>query len=305
MIKYNPLSKDPEEIRQMWYVPPRIQYHTSWILYTKTFVLHTLQGCYGHPEKAKHTPVWGLITTSVWIAMIFAQLVIMFLSYLPIIAWIMYMLALAFPRNAVGFFLRGCYWKTKLRHLGIDTLLDQGVEINRPDLVEIGNHCHIDRNVLLSVGADSGSIIIADNVFIGPHCHMAGRGGIEIRSFAALAAHVHIYSVTNLPYHPERMGELISMTHTSPSYLQSTIEGRVTVGEYAAIGFNSLLLPGVTLGFGAIVHAFAEVCRPFPDFAIVSGHGRARQQGWRRPGELDQRLQSKDDIGKNAKQREE
>lgn len=287
MIKYNPLSKDPEEIRQMWYIPPEPQYDAGWILYTKNFVLQTLQGCYGYPEKVKRSSVWSTIGLCVWAGMVVTQLIVMFFSYIPIITWVMYILVRAFPRNAVGFFLRGCYWKTRLRHLGVDTLIDQGVEINRPNLVEIGSHCHIDRNVLLSVGSESGSIVIGDHVFIGPHCHIAGRRGVEIRSFAALGAQVHIYSVSTLPYHPERMGELISMSHAIPVCQQSTVVGRVTVGEYAVIGFDSLILPGVTLGLGAIVHAFAEVTTSFPNFAIVSGHGRARQQGWRRPGKLD------------------
>lgn len=291
MIKYNPLSKDPEEIRKMWYIPPEPQYDAGWILYTKNFVLQTLQGCYGYPERVKRSSVWSTIGLCVWVGMVVTQLIVMFFSYIPIITWVMYILVRAFPRNAVGFFLRGCYWKTKLRCLGVDTLIDQGVEINRPDLIEIGSHCHVDRNVLLSVGNGSGSIVIGDNVFIGPHCHIAGRGGVEIQSFAALAAHVHIYSVTNLPYDAEHMGELISMTHTIAFNQQSTVESRVTIGKYTAIGFNSLILPGVSLGLGAIVHAFAEVNTSFPDFAIVSGHGRARQQGWRRPGKLDWRLQ--------------
>ena len=294
MVELNPLSKDPDEIRRMWYIPPWPEYKSSWVLYSKDFVLQTLQGCYRYPEKARNTPVWRVLSTLVWFGMICTQLVIMALSYIPIVSWGIYMFVSAFPRNAVGFFLRGCYWKTRLRHLGVDTLIDQGVEINRPDLIEIGSHCHIDRKVLLTVGAERGEIIIGDNVLIGPHCHIVGRGGVVIKSFASLSAHVHVYSVTNLPYHPERMGELISMTHTVPFNQQSAVEARVTLSEYVTIGFNTIILPGVNIGFGAIVHAFSEVDRSFPDFAIVSGHGRARQQGWRRPGRLDPRLQGKD-----------
>ncbi|MCK4782946.1 MAG: hypothetical protein KAV87_04285 [Desulfobacteraceae bacterium] len=138
-------------------------------------------------------------------------------------------------------------------------------------------------------------------MFIGPHCHIVGRAGVEIRSFAALSAHVHIYSATNLPYHPDRLGELMSMTHTVPFSQQSATEARVTVSEYVTIGFNSIILPGVSVGVGAIVHAFAEVHKSFPDFAIISGQGRARQQGWRRPGALDPRLQSNNNADKKAK----
>jgi hypothetical protein len=216
MTEHNLQSKNAEEIKQMWYIPPHPRYDAGWVLYTRNFVLQTLQGCYGFPEKVKHNFLWHTIGTCIWAGMILFQLIFMAICYLPVISWLMYMLVRAFPRNAVGFLFRGCYWKTKLKYLGVDTLIDQGVEINRPSCVSIGNHCHIDRNVLLSVGNKEGEIIIGDNVFIGPHCHIAGRGGVEIQSFVALAAKVHIYSVSNLPYHPEKMGELISMSMQLP-----------------------------------------------------------------------------------------
>jgi len=294
MPKYNPLSTDPEEIKQMWYIHPEPQYNAGWVLYSRNFVLQILQGCYGYPEKVKHNSFWDTICMCFWTGMILAQVAVMFLCYIPVISWVMRMLARAFPRDAAGFFLRGCYWKAKLRCLGVDTLIDQGVEINRPDLVEIGSHCHIERNVLLSVGVETGKILIGDNVFIGPGSHIAGRGSVEIRSFVAIAAGVHIYSATNLPYHPERVGQLISMSHAAASSQQYVVEGPVTIGEYVVVGYSSLILPGVNLGFGAVVHPFSEVSTSFPDFAIITGHGKGRQKGWRRPARLDPRLKQVD-----------
>lgn len=294
MVEYNLLSEDPEEIRQMWYIQPQPHYNTSWVLYTRNFVLQALQGCYGCPGKIKHNFLWNTVCLCVWAGMVLAQLIVMFICYVPIINWLIYMLVWAFPRNPIGFFLRGCYWKTKLKTLGVDTLIDQGVEINGPGLVEIGSHCHIDRNVLLSVGAETGKILIGDNVFIGPGSHIAGRGGVEIRSFVAIAAGVHIYSATNLPYHPEHVGELISMSHAAAPSQQYIVEEPVTIGEYVVVGYSSLILPGVNLGFGAVVHPFSEVSTSFPDFAIITGHGKGRQKGWRRPARLDPRLKQVD-----------
>lgn len=290
MSKHNLFSKDPIEIRKMWYIPSYPCPKSRWILYSKDFIMQALQGCYGYPERINRHILWRVIGEIIWMGAAVFQLIFMFLCIIPILAKFIQMVVKASPRNAIGFFLRGCYWKTKLRYLGMDTLIDEFVEINRPDLVEIGSCCHLDRNVLLSVGNDSGEIVIGNHVFFGPDCHIAGRGGVEIHDYAALAADVHIYSVTNVPYHVERMGELISMSHTLPATQQSTIEGRVMIGKYAVIGFNSLIMPGVSLGTGAIVHAFSEVIKSFPDFAVVSGHGRGRQQGWRRPGAIDPRL---------------
>jgi galactoside O-acetyltransferase len=178
--------------------------------------------------------------------------------------------------------------------LGKDTLIDQGVEINRPDRVDIGNNCHIERGVLLSVGSDGGEIVIEDGVLLGAFSHIAGRGGVRIGEFTATGANVHIYSVTNLPYHMERLGELVSMSHTIPVSQQSVEESSVDIGSYVFLGYGSLILPGTSIGDGTIVHALAEVSGGFPAFAILSGHGPAKQKGWRRPAAIDPRLDADD-----------
>ena len=45
----------------------------------------------------------------------------------------------------------------------------------------------------------------------------------------------------------------------------------VRVGKWADIGVNAVLLPGVTVGQGAIVGAGAVVTGDVPDYAIVAG----------------------------------
>ncbi len=291
-IKFNPLCTNPDEIERMWYIPSYTPVKSGWMLYSETLVLSQLQGCFEQPDKVKRTTGWRVAGGGVRSIMAIGQALLMFFCMIPILSWLMYMLARSMPRNVVGFFLRGCYWKTKLRHLGVDTFIDQGVEFTRPHTIEIGNRCHIDRYVLFSVGCDDGYIRIGDYSFIGPYSHVAGRGGVEIGRFVGLAARVHLYSVTNLPFHSERLGELNSMSHSVPTDFQNTVEGKVDIGDYSVIGMGTLVLPGVHLGRGAIVHPYSEVRDSFAKFAIVSGHGRAKRIGWRRPARLDPRLQS-------------
>lgn len=45
----------------------------------------------------------------------------------------------------------------------------------------------------------------------------------------------------------------------------------VRVGDWADIGTNSVLLPGVTIGKGAIVGAGAVVTKDVPPFSVVAG----------------------------------
>ena len=55
--------------------------------------------------------------------------------------------------------------------------------------------------------------------------------------------------------------------------------GETTVGDGAAIGANSTILPNVKIGKWAMVGAAAVVTRDVPDFALVVG-SPARRIGW-------------------------
>jgi maltose O-acetyltransferase len=64
--------------------------------------------------------------------------------------------------------------------------------------------------------------------------------------------------------------------------------GPVTIGDHAWIGFRAIVLPGVSIGEGAVVGAGAVVSRDVPPFTIVAGNP-ARPIG-RRPAGLSYAL---------------
>ncbi|MCA9243398.1 MAG: hypothetical protein KDA32_05550 [Phycisphaerales bacterium] len=291
MIRFNPLSKDPDEIERMWYVPPRpAPPKPGWALFSDDFVLEALQDCAFQPEKIQRGGKWAIISTFARICMTIAQALIMLFCMIPVISWGMYSLARGMPRNIAGFFVRGCYWKTKLGRLGVDTIIDQDVEFTNPKHIEIGSRCHIDRGVLMSVPDERGRIRMGDHSFVGPYSHIAGRGGVEIGDFVGISARVHIYSVSNTPIRLDRPGELITMSHTVHPDRQGTIEGPIRLEDYVIVGPFATIMPNVTLGRGCVVHGYSEVGQSFPKFSVISGHGRAKHQGWRRPAGLDPRL---------------
>jgi acetyltransferase-like isoleucine patch superfamily enzyme len=45
----------------------------------------------------------------------------------------------------------------------------------------------------------------------------------------------------------------------------------VRIGDWADIGTNATILPGVTIGKGSIIGAGAVVVEDVPDFAVVAG----------------------------------
>jgi acetyltransferase-like isoleucine patch superfamily enzyme len=100
---------------------------------------------------------------------------------------------------------------------------------------------------------------------------------------------VHVYSATNTLIHPQHPGQTTSLSHVSPEEFQHIAEAPVEIADYVVVGFSSLVLPGVSLGQAAVVHPYAIVSKSFPAFANITGPGRARQNGWRRPPKLDPR----------------
>lgn len=286
-------ADEADLVRVDWYIAPKPPAPMGWLVFSEDFVLRVIQGKYGRPEAVLRTAGWRTIAIALRTLMGVGQALMMLLAYIPIIDLLVEFVAVNFSRGSAGFFLRACFWKAKLAGLGQDTLIDRGVNIWGPGAVRIGAGCHIDKDVRLAAGeagqGQHGYIHIGDYTHIGPRCNIAGRGGVDIGDFVSMQALVHVYSATNAIAHPEFAGQLISLAHVAPPELQHIVEAPVVVGDYASIGFASLLLPGAWIGLGAIVHPYSQVATRFEAFANIAGPGRARQNGWRRPLRQDPR----------------
>ncbi len=282
-------------IAETWYVPARLPAQRGWLVYSLDLVLATLQGCMADPSKVRRTPLRLAAGWIVLALMGIGQAVVMALAVIPVVSWFVETCCRVFTRNSLGFFFRACYWKAKLRHLGQDTIIDQYVEIWGAKNVSIGSNCHIDTNVRLGAGERSqgqhGSIEIGDFVHLGPGVHIAGRGSVKVGDFVGVSANAHLYSATGVVLRPQDPGQLISMSHMAPHDQQHVFEAPIEIGEYAFIGIMARIMPGVTVGRGAIVHANAELTRSIPPFANFGGISGGRQIGWRRPRRRSPHLQ--------------
>jgi acetyltransferase-like isoleucine patch superfamily enzyme len=81
--------------------------------------------------------------------------------------------------------------------------------------------------------------------------------------------------------HPIRVGQdvsigpeaaILTLGHDPRSPHFTDRGGPVTIGDHVWIGFRAIVLPGVTLGEGAVVGAGAVVSRDVPPFTIVAGN---------------------------------
>lgn len=65
---------------------------------------------------------------------------------------------------------------------------------------------------------------------------------------------------------------LLTASHALRDPTWRHTEARITIGDYAWIASNAILLPGITIGRGAVVGAGAVVREDVPDYGVVIGN---------------------------------
>lgn len=175
-----------------------------------------------------------------------------------------------YTRGAKGFFLRAIYYKQKLRYLGKNTFIDTGVIIWSPHHVSIGSYTHIDMGVKMEGGSEGkGRIDIGDHVHVAPNVVLQGRGGLFIGNNVAIAAGTMVYTASN--YHTDPEGHFCYMSAASKQEHQYVVEKPVHLEDGVFIGMNAVVLPGVTIGKGAVVSACSFVTEDIPPYSIAMG----------------------------------
>lgn len=100
------------------------------------------------------------------------------------------------------------------------------------------------------------NITIGKNVFINMGCKFQDQGGIFIGD-CSLIGHNVVIATLNHAVAPDDRGTMIPAP--------------VHIGNRVWIGSNATVLPGVTIGDGAIVAAGAVVTRDVPENTVVGG----------------------------------
>lgn len=103
---------------------------------------------------------------------------------------------------------------------------------------------------------DAHKITLGSRTIIGFDCLLDGRGGLEVGEDVNMSSEVAI----------------ITMQHDHRAEDFGPITGQVHIGSRVWLCLRSIILPGVTIGEGAVVAAGAVVAKDVPPFAIVAGN---------------------------------
>ena len=136
----------------------------------------------------------------------------------------------------------------KLLHkYGEDVFISGNVEIRRPNLVEIGAHVAIDSGFYLTTAARIGNYV---HVSAYVTCIGGENATLEIGNFVTLSAGARLIALGD-----EHLGAgLVGPTIPDP-YKDRLVGGKIKLEKFAAVGTNSILMPGVTMAEGSVLGA--------------------------------------------------
>ena len=173
--------------------------------------------------------------------------------------------------SAFDAMMRQAFWHALTRRCGAGLRIEPSVGFKHPETFEIGAGVFIGSQVYLQ-GRFDGRCSIGDHTWIGPQSYFDARDLV-------LEDHVGWGPGAKV------LGSAHTGVPVDVPIIQTDLEIKpVCVHSWADVGTNAVLLPGVTVGRGAMVGAGAIVTQDVPAFAKVAGVP-ARIIGWRNDDE--------------------
>lgn len=111
-------------------------------------------------------------------------------------------------------------------------------------------------SIAMSCFFTGDDITIGENTAVNRFCYLDGRGPLYIGN----NVNVSHYSIIH------------TLTHITNSPYFHAQQRPVAIMDHAWIGARAIILPGVTIGEGAVVSAGSVVSRDVPPYAIVVGN---------------------------------
>lgn len=160
--------------------------------------------------------------------------------------------------SPIDLIMRRVCLRALVRSLGSGATIRNDVSIAHPETFEIGDGVHIGEQSVIQ-GRHDGRCVIGKGVWIGPQAYIDARD-VVIEDYVGWGPGAKL------------MGSSHTGIPVDIPLIQTDMEiAPVRICAWADIGVNAVILPGITVGRGAIVGAGAVVTRDVPDFVTVVG----------------------------------
>jgi acetyltransferase-like isoleucine patch superfamily enzyme len=159
---------------------------------------------------------------------------------------------------------------------GLNVIIRKFVE-NRDTYLNIGNNCIVDGNFVFET--TTGSIAIGNNTFIGGSTFICVNnitiGNDVMISWGCTVVDNNAHSLISSE-RADDVKDALRAKHEGKTGIYkdwSVVKSApITIKDKAWIGFNSIILKGITIGEGAVVGAGSVVTKDVPDYTIVAGN---------------------------------
>lgn len=175
----------------------------------------------------------------------------------------------------IGVLLRMLEYKSKLK-LGDCVNIKEGSKVNyRKICVKNGCQLNIGNNSMIEAGVyfdkNNAQISIGDRTFIGSSSIVcADRIKIGNDILIAWGCTIVDHNSHSILW-DERKNDVVDWLHGKKDW-KNVQTSPVTIEDKAWIGFNSIILKGVTIGEGAVVGAGSVVTKDVPPYTVVAGN---------------------------------
>ena len=153
----------------------------------------------------------------------------------------------------------GSFRPEQLAALGEDCVIEADVLIFHPENVYLGRNVYVGHRTILK-GYYQNQMRIGDESWIGQNCFFHSAGGISIGARVGIGPGVIILTSTHKEM-GRRTAPLLSPIDAAP----------VRIDDEVNLGVGSVVMPGVSIGKGAIIAAGAVVTHDVAPHAVVAG----------------------------------
>ncbi len=147
----------------------------------------------------------------------------------------------------------------QFKHIGADCVFETGVLVFHPENISLGANVYIGHYAILK-GYYKNQMVIGDETWIGQQCFFHAAGGLTIGARVGIGPGVRIITSAH-----EEAGRATPVLFSPVGFAPVVIE------DDADLGVGCVVLPGVTVGRGAIVGAGAVVNQDVAPYTIVAG----------------------------------
>jgi acetyltransferase-like isoleucine patch superfamily enzyme len=157
--------------------------------------------------------------------------------------------------------LRRAWWARRLGRCGRDVFIEPKVEFLRhPEHVSLGDHVIIKQGARLCATNPDARIAVGAWTTIGYHTHVFATTEIMIGQDSLIAPFCYLVDANHGTARHARIRD------------QKMSSSPISVGNDVWLGAGAVVLPGVTIGDGAVVAAGSVVAHDVPPYALARGN---------------------------------